>query len=111
MATQQKKNDTQKKKETKVTVKNTNRNKEITALILAAIGVFLFFALIGKAGFLGTILTSLFYGLFGKVATIVMIFLLFALAWCLLRDTVDKVFSVRKSILFAALLLVISALL
>lgn len=110
MATQQKKNDTQKKKQTKVTVKNTNRSKEIAALILAAVGVFLFFALIGKAGLFGSILESVLYGLFGKLATIVMLCLMFAIAWCLLRGTADKVFSVKKSLLFAGLLLVVSAL-
>lgn len=110
MATQQKKNDTQKNKRTKVTVKNTNRSKEIAALILAAVGIFLFFALIGKAGPFGILLETVLYGLFGKLATIVMLCLIFAIAWCLLRGTADRVFSVKKSLLFAGLLLVVSAL-
>ncbi len=110
MATQQKKNDTQKSKRTKVTVKNTNRHKEIAALILVAVGIFLFFALIGKAGPFGILLETILYGLFGKLATIVMLCLVFAIAWCLLRGTADRVFSVKKSLLFAGLLLVVSAL-
>ncbi|MBR5501031.1 MAG: DNA translocase FtsK 4TM domain-containing protein, partial [Clostridia bacterium] len=110
MADGQKKNNTQKNKRSKVTVKNTNRYKEITAVVLAAVGVFLFFALIGKAGVLGRLFKGLLYGLFGELATIVLLALLFAIAWCILRGTADRVFSLRKSILFGSLLLVISSL-
>ncbi len=110
MANQQKKNTTQKNKRSKVTVKNTNRYKEITAVILAAVGVFLLFALIGKAGVLGRLFKGLLYGLFGELATIVLLGLLFAVAWCILRGTADRVFSLRKSILFGSLLLVVSSL-
>lgn len=110
MADGQKKNNTQKNKRSKVTVKSTNRYKEITAVILAAVGVFLFFALIGKAGVLGRLFKGLLYGLFGELATIVLLGLLFAVAWCILRGTADRVFSLRKSILFGSLLLVVSSL-
>ena len=110
MADGQKKNNTQKNKRSKVTVKNTNRYKEITAVVLAAVGVFLVFALIGKAGVLGRLFKGLLYGLFGELATIVLLALLFAIAWCILRGTADRVFSLRKSILFGSLLLVISSL-
>lgn len=110
MAEQQKKNNTQKSKKHHVTVKNTHRYKEIAAVILAAVGLFLFLALIGKAGILGKLFKNVLYGLFGELATIVMLGILFAIAWCILRGTADRVFSLRKSILFACLLLVVSAL-
>ena len=110
MANERKKNNTQKNKRNKVVVKSTNRYKEITAVVLAAIGIFLIFALFGKAGVLGKLFKGLLYGLFGELATIVLVGIIFAIAWCILRGTVDRVFSIRKSILFGSLLLVISSL-
>ena len=110
MADERKKNNTQKNKRNKVTVKNTSHYKEITAVVLAAIGIFLIFALFGKAGVLGRLFKGLLYGLFGELATLVLLGIIFAVAWCILRGTVEKVFSVQKSILFGFLMLVLSSL-
>ncbi len=109
MADGQKKNNTQKNKRSKVTVKKTNRYKEITAVILAAFGLFMILALVNKAGVVGNVFKALFYGLFGQLATIVLLGILFAVSWCILRGTVDRVFSLRKSILFAGFLFSVSA--
>ena len=110
MANERKKHNTQKNKRSKVTVKNTNRYKEITAVILAAVGVFLFLALIDKAGVLGDAFRNFLYGMVGEVSTVIVLGLLFAVAWCILRGTADRVFSVQRSILFGGLLVVVSSL-
>lgn len=90
--------------------KKKSANKEIIALLLAMVALLLFFSIIGKTGVFGRLLTGLFYGLVGQLATIIIMVLLFVIAWCLLRGTEKQVFSFRRSVLFALLVLTVSAL-
>ncbi len=90
--------------------KKRSGNKEIIAVLLAMAGLLLFISIIGKAGAFGRVLVWLFYGLVGNIATILIMIMLFVIAWCILRGTEKQVFSFRRNILFALLVLTISAL-
>ena len=91
-------------------VKESRGSREIFAVILAAVGVFIIFSLFGKTGQIGRLVTSIFTGLFGWLATIVMLVMLFVLAWTVLRGTSGSVFSMKNTILFSLLLLFSAAL-
>lgn len=96
-------------KNNSVKVKEDNKKKEITAVILIAAGLFLFLSLFKKTGAFGRFIIGILYGLFGYIATIIVICTAFVLAWCLLRGTEKSVFNTRTTILFVLFGLVLSA--
>ena len=93
-----------------VVVKETKGSREILAVILAAVGIFLIFSLFNKTGKLGNFVIGLLVGLVGKFGMILMLVLLFVLAWTVLRGTSSTVFSAKNCILFTLMLLFIAAL-
>ncbi len=99
------------KKKAPVKVKQNNKHKEISAIILCAIGVFMVFSLFGKTGIIGQLFIGLFKGLFGSVATIILTLLVFVLSWSLLRGTENSVFSTKRCVLIASFTLLLSTLL
>jgi S-DNA-T family DNA segregation ATPase FtsK/SpoIIIE len=92
-----------------VSVKESRGSREITAVILAAIGVFLIFSLFGKTGQIGRIVTAVLYGLIGKFVTIVLLVMLFVLAFTVLRGTSKSIFSLKNCLLFGFMLLMLAA--
>ena len=93
-----------------VVVKETRGSREILAVILAAIGIFLIFSLFNKTGKLGRFVIGILTGLVGSFGMFLMLILLFVLAWTVLRGTSGTVFSTKNSILFTLMLLLIAAL-
>lgn len=93
-----------------VRVKDDNKRKEITAIILVAAGIFMFFSLINKTGVVGRFIVNIFYGLFGFVATIVLIVTVFVLAWTLFRGTEKLVFDVKTTLMYVVFVLFLAAL-
>jgi len=91
-------------------VRNARGSREIKAVILIALGIFLILSLFGKTGLIGRAVVAVLYGLVGQLATIVLVVMLFVLAWCVLRGTSDTVFSIKNVLLFAFLLLLSAAL-
>ncbi len=93
-----------------VVVKETKGSREILAVILAAVGIFLIFSLFNKTGKLGELVIGFLVGLVGKFCMILMLILLFVLAWTVLRGTSGTVFSAKNCILFTLMLLLLAAL-
>lgn len=96
--------------ESGVAVKESRGNREIIALILAAVGVFIIVSLFGKTGKLGELVISFMFGIVGRFATIVLLFMLFVLAFTVLRGTSKTIFSLKNVILFIFMLLFSAAL-
>ena len=92
-----------------VAVKESKGSREIIAVILAAIGVFIIFSLFGKTGQLGRLVIAVLYGIVGKFATIVLLVMLFVLAFTVLRGTSKTIFSPKNVILFVFMLLLSAA--
>ncbi len=92
-----------------VAVKESKGGREITAVILAAIGIFIVFSLFGKTGQIGRIVTAVLFGLIGKFVTVVLLIMLFVIAFTVLRGTVHSIFSLKNSILFGVMLLLLAA--
>ena len=73
------------KKKGPVTVKDDNKGKEIAAVILCGIGLFMLFSFFDKTGPIGRFLTTIFFGLFGRAVAVVVMLGLFVIAWKLIR--------------------------
>ena len=93
-----------------VVVKEPMGSREIIAVVLAAVGIFLIFSLFNKTGKLGELVIGFLVGLVGKFCMVLMLILLFVLAWTVLRGTSGKVFSAKNCILFTLMLLLLAAL-
>lgn len=93
-----------------MSVKESRGGKEIIAIILAAVGVFLIFSLFGKTGQIGRAVMAVLIGIMGRFATVVGVAILFILAFTLLRGTSGRIFSLKNCILFAFMLLFCAAL-
>jgi DNA segregation ATPase FtsK/SpoIIIE-like protein len=92
-----------------VAVKESHGSREIIAVILAAVGVFIIFSLFGKTGQIGRLVVSVMFGLVGRFATIVLLIMLFVLAFTVLRGTSKTIFSLKNVILFVLMLLISAA--
>lgn len=97
------------KKKSPVKVKDENKSKEIAAIVLCAIGVFMIFSVFNKTGIIGRFLTSIFYGLFGYAAAIVVLISLFVIAWKLIRRGKGPSLEFKKMALFVLFILLLSA--
>ncbi len=93
-----------------VKVRDDSKRKEIAAVILAASGAFMLFSLFGKTGIVGRFLVSIFYGLFGRVVTVVIMITMFVLAWCLIRGTEKLVFAFKTTVLYIVFVLFLASL-
>lgn len=93
-----------------VRVKDDSKRKEITAIILVAAGIFMFFSLINKTGVVGRFIVNIFYGFFGFVATVVLIVTVFVLAWTLFRGTEKIIFDIKTTLLYIVFVLFLAAL-
>jgi len=99
------------KKKSPVKVKDENKSKEIAAIVLCAVGVFMIFSVFDKTGIIGRFLTAIFYGLFGYAAAIVILISLFVIAWKLIRRGKGPSLEIKKMVLFVLFILLFSALL
>ena len=91
-------------------VRSARGSREVKAVILIALGIFLILSLFGKTGLIGRAVVAVLYGLVGQLATVVLLIMIFVLAWCVLRGTSDTVFSLKNVLLFSFLLLLFAAL-
>lgn len=98
------------KKNSPVKVRDDSKRKEIATVILIALGIFMFLSLIGKTGKVGAFLISIFFGLFGRAVTVVMMVTMFVLAWCLLRGTEKLVFNAKTTVLYIVFVLLLASL-
>lgn len=94
-----------------VTVKDENKGKEIAAVILCGIGLFMFFSLFNKTGPIGRFLTMVFFGLFGRAVAVVVMLGLFVIAWKLIRRGKGPALDVKNMILYVCFILFLAALL
>lgn len=99
------------KKKGPVTVKDDNKGKEIAAVILCGIGLFMLFSFFDKTGPIGRFLTTIFFGLFGRAVAVVVMFGLFVIAWKLIRRGKGPAIDVKNMTLFICFVLFLSALL
>lgn len=60
-------------------------NKEVTAIILFAVGILLFLCFIGKVGIVGDMVCSVAFGLLGQTSSYFLLAFLFYIAWNLIR--------------------------
>lgn len=93
-----------------VTVKNTKKTKEIAAVVLFFLGIFLFFSFINKTGTLGRVVAGIMYGIFGQLVSYVIMCFLVVLAWTLLRNTASRIFDLKTSALLVAFIILLGAL-
>jgi len=97
------------RRKSSVTVKDENKSKEIAAIVLCGIGVFMLFSIFNKTGPIGRFLTAIFYGLFGRAAAIVIMIALFVIAWQLIRRGKGPSLETKKMVLFVCFVLFLSA--
>ena len=90
-------------------MKDENKSKEIAAIVLCGIGVFMLFSIFNKTGPIGRFLTAIFYGLFGRAAAIVIMIALFVIAWQLIRRGKGPSLETKKMVLFVCFVLFLSA--
>ena len=107
---QKKNNSTSSKNQSGMKVKNTKRTKEIVAVVLFFMGIFLFFSFIDKTGALGRFTQNIMYGIFGQLVSYVVMCFLVVLAWTLLRNTASRIFDVKTSALLIAFVVLLGAL-
>ena len=99
------------KRKSKVEVKEKSSNhKEIVAVIILAVCVFLIVSMFGKAGFIGNFITDVFYGFFGLFGTLVLVIIAVVYGVCILRGSEKTVFKVKRCVLLGGLFLCGSAL-
>lgn len=107
----QKKNNTSaNKNQSGMKVKNTKRTKEIAAVVLFFLGIFMFFSFINKTGAIGRLTQSIMYGIFGQMVSYVVMCFLIVLAWTLLRNTASRIFDIKTSALLVAFVVLLGAL-
>ena len=99
------------KKKGPVTVKDDNKGKEIAAVILCGIGLFMLFSFFDKTGPIGRFLTTIFFGLFGRAVAVVVMLGLFVIAWKLIRRGKGPALDSKNMTLFICFVLFLSALL
>lgn len=83
-------------------------NKEVTAIILFAVGVLLFLCFIGKVGIVGDVVCSVAFGLLGQTSSYLLLAFLFYTAWNLIRGN-PATPGFKKNFFFLFLVLMISA--
>ena len=94
-----KKSDSNKKKGP-VKVKDDSKGSEIAAVVMFFAGVFMLLSLFGKTGVIGRVLTSVFYGLFGRAVAIVVLVAVFVIAWKIIRKSNEnRVLGVKNTLL------------
>ena len=99
-------------RKSKVAVKEKSSNyKEISAVILIAVCIFLAVSLFNTTGPAGRFVMSVFYGVFGGFGTVVLIICVFLYSICILRGNEKTVFNVKRCVLLSGLFLCGSALL
>lgn len=105
------KNSDSNKKKGPVKVKDDSKGAEIAAVVMFFAGVFMLLSLFGKTGIIGRVLTSVFYGLFGRAVAIVVLVAVFVIAWKIIRKSNEnRVLGVKNTMLFIAFILLLSAL-
>lgn len=107
---QKKNNSSAGKNQSGMKVKNTKRTKEIAAVVLFFLGVFMFFSFINKTGAIGRLTQSIMYGIFGQMVSYVVMCFLVVLAWTLLRNTASRIFDIKTSSLLVAFVVLLGAL-
>ncbi len=85
--------------------------KEISAIILLAICVFIAVCTLGKAPPLGDFVSMVLFGLFGKFGTYMMLITLVVFAITILRGTRASVFTPRTTVIIVFFILSVTALL
>lgn len=95
----------------KVEVKEKSSNyKEIVAVVILAVCIFLVVSMFGKAGFIGNFIIDVFYGFFGLFGTVVLVLVAVAYCVCILRGNEKTVFRLKRCIMLGGLFLCGSAL-
>lgn len=105
----QTKNGNKKKSRIQVTEGSGNK-KEIIAIIVIGVCILLTISLFGGAGVVGHFLQSVLLGLFGGVASVVVLITVVAFAVSVLRGLEQKVFSVKNIISLSLFVICCSAL-
>lgn len=84
--------------------------KEISAIILIAVCVFLVVCIIGKAGIVGDLVNTVLRGLFGLFGSIMIIITLVVFAITILRGTRASVFTGKTTVIIVFFILSVSSL-
>jgi len=100
------------KKKNKANNRSKNEySREIWAVVFFASGLLAFFSFLDKTGPLGQYLIKpIFFGIFGQIASCILLFGLFLTAWRLIRGYEFKGSMLRTNILYGLFILVVSAL-
>ena len=97
-APEKKKSVKEEKQDARVTVKHRSANtREITAIVMVSVCVFVVVCMLGKAGLVGSIVKEVLYGVFGLIGTILLLIAVLVLSFSILRGTQSQTFTGRTT--------------
>ena len=95
---EKKKGAKEEKKDALVTVKHRSANtREITAIVMVSVCIFVVVCMLGKAGIVGAFVKDVLYGVFGLVGTILLLIAVLVLSFSILRGTQSQTFTGRTT--------------
>ena len=95
---EKKKGAKEEKKDALVTVKHRSANtREITAIVMVSVCIFVVVCMLGKAGIVGSFVRDVLYGVFGLVGTILLLIAVLVLSFSILRGTQSQTFTGRTT--------------